>query len=269
MRGGNVVDTADIYTNGHSEKIVGDFFAARPGLRERVVLSTKFFASLHPGDPNGGGAGRKALIAQLEESLQRLQTDYVDLYWLHGWDRRAPIEETLRALDGLVAAGKVRYAGFSDVPRGSPRRPRRSRTSAAGRRSPRCSSSTRSSSARPKASCCRWPKRSAWASCLGGYCRNQLGISCCEAQPAPWPSRIMLSYRPATPRTDLRIKRRLGHDGDRPNPSVFSALAATLRSPDVPPSEVVRRRCCSNCFSASIALVRVSSYLKIRFGATL
>jgi aryl-alcohol dehydrogenase-like predicted oxidoreductase len=115
-RGGNVVDTANIYTSGHSEKIVGDFFATRPGLRERVVLSTKFFANLHPGDPNGGGAGRKALIAQLEESLRRLQTDYVDLYWLHGWDRRAPIEETLRALDDLVTAGKIRYAGFCNVP---------------------------------------------------------------------------------------------------------------------------------------------------------
>jgi aryl-alcohol dehydrogenase-like predicted oxidoreductase len=115
-RGGNVVDTANIYTNGHSEQIVGDFFAARPGLRERVVLSTKFFANLHPGDPNGGGGGRKALIAQLEQSLRRLQTDYVDLYWLHNWDRRAPIEETLRALDDLVSAGKIRYVGLSDVP---------------------------------------------------------------------------------------------------------------------------------------------------------
>jgi aryl-alcohol dehydrogenase-like predicted oxidoreductase len=115
-RGGNVVDTANMYTNGHSEKIVGDFFAARPGLRERVVLSTKFFGNLFPGDPNGGGAGRKALIAQLEQSLRRMRTDYVDLYWLHNWDRRAPIEETLRALDDLVAAGKVRYVGLSDLP---------------------------------------------------------------------------------------------------------------------------------------------------------
>src|SRR5882762_1854596 len=115
-RGGNVVDTANVYTNGHAEKIVGDFFAARTGLRDRVVLSTKFFGNLHPGDPNGGGGGRKALIAQLEESLRRLQTDYVDLYWLHNWDRRAPIEETLRALDDLVTAGKVRYLGLSDVP---------------------------------------------------------------------------------------------------------------------------------------------------------
>jgi aryl-alcohol dehydrogenase-like predicted oxidoreductase len=115
-RGGNIVDTANVYTNGHAEKIIGDFFAARPGLRERVVLSTKFFGNLHPGDPNGGGSSRKGLIAQLEESLRRLQTDYVDLYWLHNWDRRAPIEETLRALDDLVAAGKVRYVGLSDVP---------------------------------------------------------------------------------------------------------------------------------------------------------
>jgi aryl-alcohol dehydrogenase-like predicted oxidoreductase len=115
-RGGNVIDTANVYTNGHAEKIIGDFFAARPGLRERVVLSTKFFGNLHPGDPNGGGAGRKALIAQLEQSLRRLQTDYVDLYWLHNWDRRAPIEETLRALDDLVSAGKIRYVGLSDVP---------------------------------------------------------------------------------------------------------------------------------------------------------
>ena len=115
-RAGNVVDTANLYTNGHSEKIVGDFFAARPGLRERVVLSTKFFGNLYPGDPNGGGGGRKALIAQLEQSLRRLRTDYVDLYWLHNWDRRAPIEETLRALDDLVTAGKVRYIGLSDLP---------------------------------------------------------------------------------------------------------------------------------------------------------
>src|SRR5882757_6529188 len=115
-RGGNVVDTANTYTNGHAEKIVGDFFAARPGRRDRVVLGTKFFANLHPGDPNGGGAGRKAILGQLEESLRRLRTDYVDLYWLHGWDRRAPVEETLRALDDLVTAGKIRYVGVCNVP---------------------------------------------------------------------------------------------------------------------------------------------------------
>jgi aryl-alcohol dehydrogenase-like predicted oxidoreductase len=115
-RGGNLIDTANAYTNGHSEKILGDYFAGRTGLRDRVVLSTKFLSNMFPGDPNGGGGGRKAMIAQLDESLRRLQTDYVDLYWLHGWDRGAPIEETLRALDDLVTAGKVRYVGLSDVP---------------------------------------------------------------------------------------------------------------------------------------------------------
>lgn len=115
-RGGNFLDTANVYTSGHSEKIVGDYLAARPGLRDRLVLGTKFFSNLHPGDPNGGGAGRKALISQLEESLRRLQTDYLDIYWVHNWDRGTPVEETLRALDELVTAGKVRYIGVSDLP---------------------------------------------------------------------------------------------------------------------------------------------------------
>lgn len=115
-RGGNFIDTANIYTNGHSEKIIGDYFAARPDRRDRVVLATKFFGNLFVGDPNGGGAGRKAIVQQCEESLRRLQTDYIDLYWLHNWDRAAPIEETLRAMDDLVTAGKVRYLGISDVP---------------------------------------------------------------------------------------------------------------------------------------------------------
>jgi aryl-alcohol dehydrogenase-like predicted oxidoreductase len=68
------------------------------------------------GDPNGGGSNRKAVIAQCEESLRRLRTDYIDLYWLHAWDKTTPIEETMRALDTLVEQGKVRYLGFSDTP---------------------------------------------------------------------------------------------------------------------------------------------------------
>ena len=115
-QGGNFIDTANIYTNGHSEKILGDYFAARKGERARIVLATKFFGNLHPGDPNGGGAGRKAIVEQCEESLRRLQTDYIDLYWLHNWDQTARIEETLRAMDDLVTAGKVRYLGVSDLP---------------------------------------------------------------------------------------------------------------------------------------------------------
>jgi aryl-alcohol dehydrogenase-like predicted oxidoreductase len=114
--GGNFIDTANIYTNGHSEAIIGNYFAARKGARDRVVISTKFFGSLFEGDPNAGGAGRKALVQQCEESLRRLRTDYIDIYWLHNWDRRTPIEETMRGLDDLVASGKIRYIGISDLP---------------------------------------------------------------------------------------------------------------------------------------------------------
>jgi aryl-alcohol dehydrogenase-like predicted oxidoreductase len=115
-RGGNFVDTANFYTNTHSERILGDFFAARPGRRDHVVLASKFFFNLFPGDPNGGGAGRGSITKQLEASLRRLRTDYLDLYWLHNWDRNTPIEETMRTLDDLVRAGKIRYIGFSNTP---------------------------------------------------------------------------------------------------------------------------------------------------------
>jgi aryl-alcohol dehydrogenase-like predicted oxidoreductase len=115
-RGGNFIDTANVYTNGHSELILGDYFSAHPGLRDRTVLATKFFANLVPGDPNGGGTGRKALLGALANSLRRLGTDYIDIYWIHNWDRRTPIEETLRTLDDLVSDGVIRYVGFSDLP---------------------------------------------------------------------------------------------------------------------------------------------------------
>ncbi|AKT41931.1 aldo/keto reductase [Chondromyces crocatus] len=114
-RGGNFIDTANAYTKGHSEKIIGDALGKDRNRRDRVVIATKFFGNLYPGDPNGGGAGRKAIVAQCEQSLRRLQTDYIDLYWLHCWDKHTPIEETMAALDHLVQAGKVRYIGFSDT----------------------------------------------------------------------------------------------------------------------------------------------------------
>jgi aryl-alcohol dehydrogenase-like predicted oxidoreductase len=115
-RGGNFIDTANVYTKGHSERIIGDFIGRDRGRRDRVVIATKFFGNLYGGDPNGGGAGRKAITAACEQSLRRLQTDYIDLYWMHCWDRFTPIGETMRALDDLVRAGKVRYIGFSDTP---------------------------------------------------------------------------------------------------------------------------------------------------------
>lgn len=115
-RGGNFLDTANTYTNGHSEKIIGDYLARTPGRRDRAVIATKFFCNMFPGDPNGGGSGRKSLMHACHESLRRLKTDYIDLYWAHFWDFHTPIEETMRALDDLVRDGKVRYIGLSDTP---------------------------------------------------------------------------------------------------------------------------------------------------------
>lgn len=113
--GGNLVDTADIYAGGESEQIVGDLLRDRK-MRDHVVLTTKYSLSGHPGDPNAGGNGRKAMLRALEGSLRRLGTDHVDLYLLHAWDGVTPVEEVMRGLDDLVRSGKVRYVGLSDVP---------------------------------------------------------------------------------------------------------------------------------------------------------
>jgi aryl-alcohol dehydrogenase-like predicted oxidoreductase len=114
--GGNFIDTANFYTGSHSEKIIGDHIGHNPARRDRTVIATKFSGNLYPGDPNGGGSRRKSLINACENSLRRLQTDYIDLYWLHIWDANTPIEETMAALDDLVGTGKVRYLGVSDTP---------------------------------------------------------------------------------------------------------------------------------------------------------
>ncbi|MBC7975577.1 MAG: aldo/keto reductase [Myxococcales bacterium] len=114
--GGNFIDTANLYTKSHSEKIIGDHVGRHAARRDRLVIATKFSGNLYPGDPNGGGSGRKSIIAACEGSLRRLQTDYIDLYWLHNWDVHTPIDETMAALEDLVRAGKVRYIGVSDTP---------------------------------------------------------------------------------------------------------------------------------------------------------
>ena len=114
--GGNFIDTANFYTKGHSEKIIGDHVGRHAARRDRLVIATKFSGNLYPGDPNGGGSSRKTIVASCENSLRRLQTDYIDLYWLHNWDVHTPIEETMSALEDLVRAGKVRYIGVSDTP---------------------------------------------------------------------------------------------------------------------------------------------------------
>ncbi|GAA2376440.1 aldo/keto reductase [Nonomuraea africana] len=113
--GGNLIDTADFYTAGESEAILGNLIAEAK-VRDRVVLTTKFTNSVAPGDPNAGGNGRKHMIRAVEASLRRLRTDYIDLFLLHTWDRITPVEEVMRTFDDLTRAGKIRYAGLSDVP---------------------------------------------------------------------------------------------------------------------------------------------------------
>ncbi|MDX6347742.1 MAG: hypothetical protein QOF84_2532, partial [Streptomyces sp.] len=100
--GGNFVDTANMYSAGQSEQALGAYFAKHPGVRDRLVLATKFGGNMHAGDPNGGGAGRKAIREQVDSSLGRLGTDYIDLYWQHQWDPHTPVEETLSTLNDLV-----------------------------------------------------------------------------------------------------------------------------------------------------------------------
>ncbi|ABF43756.1 aldo/keto reductase [Candidatus Koribacter versatilis Ellin345] len=113
--GGNFIDTANGYTGGTSETLIGKFIKDR-GDRDRIVLATKFAFAMGEGDPNGGGNGRKNIYAAVEASLRRLQTDYLDLYWVHNWDRFTPVEEVMATLTGLVREGKVRYIGMSNSP---------------------------------------------------------------------------------------------------------------------------------------------------------
>lgn len=113
--GGNFVDTAINYAGGRSEEMLGTFMD-EAGVRDRLVVATKFAVATRPGDPNSGGNGRKNIVASLDTSLRRLRTDYVDLYWLHMWDALTPVEEVMSTLDALVRSGKVRAIGLSNVP---------------------------------------------------------------------------------------------------------------------------------------------------------
>lgn len=113
-RGGNFIDTANFYGGmGGSEELLGKLLGNR---RNRLVVSTKYSMTTRPGDPNASGNHRKAMVRSVEDSLRRLGTDYIDLYYLHMWDFRTPIDEILRAFDDLVRAGKVLYTGLSDTP---------------------------------------------------------------------------------------------------------------------------------------------------------
>lgn len=111
--GGNVIDTAINYRGGASEEILGELLSGR---RDQFVLSTKYTVSRNRDDPNAAGSHRKNLRLSLETSLRRLRTSYIDIYWVHMWDRHTTAEETMRALDDEVRAGKILYVGISDTP---------------------------------------------------------------------------------------------------------------------------------------------------------
>lgn len=116
--GGNFIDTANVYTNGTSEKLLADMIATA---RDEVVLATKYTNAFpNPDgsarDPNLAGNHRKNMVQAVEASLKRLKTDYIDVYYVHIWDQLTPIEEVVRAFDDLVRAGKVLYPGISDAP---------------------------------------------------------------------------------------------------------------------------------------------------------
>jgi aryl-alcohol dehydrogenase-like predicted oxidoreductase len=157
----NFFDTANNYSDGESEAVLGrairDF-----ALRDEVVLATKVSAPVRPG-PNGRGLSRKAILSEVDKSLQRLCTDYIDLYQIHLFDKETPLEETLSALNDVVRAGKVRYLGAANlhawqsgcnVPMG-------------GRPSYRFRTCTTFSTARKSGRCCRSVCRKGWEPILG------------------------------------------------------------------------------------------------------
>jgi aryl-alcohol dehydrogenase-like predicted oxidoreductase len=113
--GVNFVDTADVYARGESEEIVGKALAGR---RDRIVLATKFHGTMGDG-PNQSGNARRWIVQEVDASLRRLQTDWIDLYQVHRWDPDTDLDETLGALTDLVRAGKVRYIGSSTFPPGT------------------------------------------------------------------------------------------------------------------------------------------------------
>jgi len=110
----NFWDTANVYSGGDSEIVIGRFLKQNNIRRESIVLATKVCSPMRE-EPNGSGLSRKAILFELDQSLKRLQTDYVDLYQIHRWDYQTPIEETLEALHDAVKAGKVRYIGASSM----------------------------------------------------------------------------------------------------------------------------------------------------------
>ncbi|MBT5890059.1 MAG: aldo/keto reductase [Chromatiales bacterium] len=112
-QGGNFIDTANIYTLGSSERMLAKFIGAN---RDDLVVASKYSMTTDAARLNAGGNHRKNLTQALEMSLQRLNTDFIDLYWVHGWDQVTPVGEVMRALDDMVRAGKILHIGISNAP---------------------------------------------------------------------------------------------------------------------------------------------------------
>src|SRR4030095_4425080 len=110
--GGNFIDTANVYTNGSSERFVGEFIKDH---RQSVVLAPKYSNAPPGNDPNAAGNHRKSMMHAVDASLKRLQTDYIDLYWVHIWDQMTPVEEVMRGIDDLLRQGKILYAVIFDA----------------------------------------------------------------------------------------------------------------------------------------------------------
>lgn len=113
-RGGNFIDTANYYgAMGRSEELIGQLLAGR---RERAIIATKYSLIMRPGDPNASGNHRRNMVRSVEDSLRRLGTDFIDLFYLHVWDATTPVDEILRGFEDLTRQGKIIYAGLSDLP---------------------------------------------------------------------------------------------------------------------------------------------------------
>ena len=199
--GGNVIDTAINYRGGASEEILGELLQGR---RDRFVLSTKYTVTRDAGDPNAAGNHRKNLRLSLETSLRRLRTDYIDIYWVHMWDAGTPAEETMRALDDQVRAGKILYAGISDAPawvisRANTLAPWHGWTAFAGCRRP-----TACCAATSNGNCCPWPRPSGSPWPPGA--RSPTG-SCPASTPARAPPGSPAGWTPPTsPITSMRSR---------------------------------------------------------------
>jgi aryl-alcohol dehydrogenase-like predicted oxidoreductase len=158
--GGNFIDTTNVYTNGSSERFVGEFLKDH---RQSIVLSTKYSNAMPGNDANAAGNHRKSMMQAVDASLSRLQTDTIDLYWVHIWDQMTPVEEVMRGLDDLVARARFSMPASRTRLHGGSHRRIHSRSCEAGHASSDFRLNTVSFNARWNASSSPWQRLSTWA----------------------------------------------------------------------------------------------------------